>query len=159
MALMANAYANYAPSVFRLAYSLTGDRAAAEDLLHETFVKVFGRPRSIRSEEISAYLHRTTFNLAKSRWRRHQVARRVHALEESSAHLYELPPQEPHQTVWDALLTLPLRQRAAVVLHYYEDLPEREVAARLNCSPSAARSLIHRAIKRLRQDLKGEEEQ
>lgn len=159
MESMADAYTNFAPSVFRLAYSLTGDHAAAEDLLHETFVRVFSRPRSIhRPEEMSAYLHRTAVNLAKSRWRRHQVARRFHALEESSALLHEMPPEEPDLAVWHALLRLPIRQRAAVVFHYYEELTEREVAERLNCSPPAARSLIHRGIKRLRQDLEGEEE-
>lgn len=156
MGAMADAYSNFAPSVFRLAYSLTGEHAAAEDLLQEAFLRVFSRPRSLhRPEEMSAYLHRATVNLAKSRWRRHQIARRFRALEEPLAKMNAMPPPEPDSAIWHALKRLPIRQRAAVVFHYYEDFTERQVAERLNCSPSAARSLIHRGIKKLRQDLEG----
>lgn len=151
---MANAYVAFAPSMYRLAVSLTSDHSAAEDLLQEAFVRVFGRPRQIKSSrELGAYLHRTVINLARRRWRRSKMERvfmmRPEALGESDANGDAL-----HDVVWQLLRELPIRQRAAIVLHYYEDLTEAEVADRLACSPAAARSLMHRGMKKLRHEVK-----
>lgn len=147
---MAGAYAVFAPAMYRLALSLTNDHSAAEDLLQEAFVRVFSRPRHVTgSRELGAYLNRTVINLARRRWRRARMERsflaRAMAPAESDA-----SSDGVHEVVWRLLMQLPIRQRAAIVLRYYEELTEAEVADRLGCSPAAARSLMHRGMKRLR---------
>ncbi len=61
------------------------------------------------------------------------------------------------EDLWQALASLPPRQRAAVVLRYYEDLPEQRVAEILGCSVPAARSLVFRAMETLRTTIGGDE--
>lgn len=151
---MANAYDAFAPSMYRLAVSLTSDHSAAEDLLQEAFVRVFGRPRQIKSSrDLGAYLHRTVINLARRRWRRSKMERMFMTRPESRGES-DTTGDALHEAVWQLLRQLPIRQRAAIVLHYYEDLSEAEVAERLACSPAAARSLMHRGMKKLRQEVK-----
>ena len=55
--------------------------------------------------------------------------------------------------MWDILQVLPDRQRSAIVLRFYEDLPEADIAAALGCRPNTVRTLIHRGLKALRQEL------
>ena len=63
-----------------------------------------------------------------------------------------------HNQVWALCATLPAKQRAAVVLRYYEDLPDAEIAEILACSPATVRSQIHRALASLRTTLATSEE-
>jgi RNA polymerase sigma factor (sigma-70 family) len=58
--------------------------------------------------------------------------------------------------MWQALGRLPGRQRAALVLRYYEDLPERRVAELLNCRPGTVKSLVARGLEGLRNEIRGE---
>lgn len=153
---MERAYTAHAPSVLRLAYTLTRDRSDAEDVLQEAFVRVFRRRRSLREdEELAAYLHRTVVNLVRNEWRRRNRSR--HFEREMTARVPTAhPPHEPgHDAVWDLVVALPVRQRAAVFFHYAEDLSDDQVAMRLGCSPAAARSLLHRAMTTLRDRVKG----
>src|SRR5512133_3440418 len=73
---LANAYVRSAPGGIRLAYLLTGDRAAAEDLVQEAFVRFMGRLRFLRDPDaFEPYLRRTIVNLSKNRFRRRAVER------------------------------------------------------------------------------------
>jgi RNA polymerase sigma-70 factor (sigma-E family) len=146
-------YERHAPSGGRLAYLLTGDRALAEDLVQEAFVRVVGRFRHLRvPDAFEAYLRRTIVNLHTSQLRRRRVEREY--LERERAVARPATPTMPdvgtRDELWQALQELPPRQRAAVVLRFYEDLSERETASLLGCSPSAAKSLIARAMDTLR---------
>lgn len=135
---LAELYSTHASGVMRLAYVLTGDRSAAEDLCHEAFVRVGGRLGTLRNpHRASAYLFRTVINLSRGHGRNLQRERR----------LRRKLPTDPHQTLPDvaqrhqvvsALLRLPHRQRAAIFLRYYEDLSEGQAAEILNCSISGA---------------------
>ena len=152
-------YAAHAPGAFRLALLLTGDRSLAEDLVQDAFVRITGRFRHLRSREaFASYLNRTVVNLSRDRARRSQIERRELERERRAASevTVETPDLASRHEVMSSLLTLPYRQRAAVVLRYYQDLSEQQVADALDISLSAARSLIARGIETLRKDMRGD---
>jgi RNA polymerase sigma-70 factor (sigma-E family) len=151
--LLEDLYVRFAPGGIRLAYLMTGDRAVAEDLVQEAFVRFVGRLHSLRDPgAYEAYLRRTVINLSKNHFRRR-------ALERSELQRQaRQPPRVPaerdvseYETMRRALLGLPVRQRAAIVLRYYEDLPESRIAEVLRCRPATVRSLVSRGLHALRQ--------
>ena len=145
-------YVRHAPDAIRLAYLLTSDGPLAEDLTQEAFIKVAGRFRHLRdANAFDAYLRRTVVNLCMSHHRRRRVERDYLSREVGRAPTALEPPDiGARDELRTALATLPMRQRAAVVLRYYQDLPEQEVAQALGCSVTAARSLVFRAMETLR---------
>jgi RNA polymerase sigma-70 factor (sigma-E family) len=146
-------YRRHAPAAGRLAYLLTGDRTAAEDLVQEAFVRLVGRFRHLRvPDAFEAYLRRTIVNLHTSQLRRRRLER-AHVARERSARpdVASLPDVDAREDLWRALRGLPPRQRAAIVLRFYEDLSERETAEALGCSSNAAKALIARAMTTLRE--------
>lgn len=152
-------YREHAPGALRLALLMTGDRPLAEDLVHDAFVRVAGRLRTIRDPEaFGAYLQRTVANLAKSHFRHQQVVRR-HAEREgrrpADPHP-ELPDVDTRDALWAALDGLSPRQRAAVVLRFYRDLSEREIAEVLGCRPGTVKSLLSRGLAILREAIADE---
>jgi len=145
-------YARFAPTGLRLAYLLTGDRAIAEDLVQEAFIRFVGRLHHLGNPDaFDAYLRRTIVNLSKNHFRRSSVERSY--LERQAR---QSPPsrEEPdvlgYQMMREALLGLPVRQRAAIVLRYYEDRSEAEIADILRCRPATVRSLVSRGLQALR---------
>jgi RNA polymerase sigma-70 factor (sigma-E family) len=150
---MAELYARYVPAAIRLAYLLTGDAHRAEDLAHDAFVRCVGRFAHMRAQTaFDAYLRRAVVNLHTSRIRRRYVERDwlrregpplVHATT-------SMPDVESREDLWRALRSLPARQRAALVLRYYEDLSEQDAAAALGCSVAAIKSLVSRGTQALR---------
>jgi len=150
---MADLYARYVPAAVRLGYLLTGDPQRAEDLAHDAFVRCVGRFAYLRTQtSFEAYLRRAVVNLHTSKirhryvereWLRREGPRQVHATT-------SLPDVEGREDLWRALGTLPPRQRAALVLRYYEDLSEHATAATLRCSVAAVKSLIARGSRALR---------
>lgn len=155
---MEQLYRDHASAAARLAYLLTGDRAAAEDLVQEAFIRVAGRAISVRDPAVfRAYLRRTIINLHTSQQRRRKVERAYLQREAARpAPDDALPDVELQEHLLHRLRALPPRQRAALVLRYYEDLSEGETAEVLGCSRSAARSLTARGLDALRSDMRGE---
>jgi RNA polymerase sigma-70 factor (sigma-E family) len=150
---LAALYEAHAPEAARLAFLLTGDRALAEDLVHEAFVRLFGRFRDLRHPEaFRAYLRTTVVNLTRSHFRRRRVER---AYVERQGRAPELSSPDPggRQEMWDALQTLQPRQRAAIVLRYYEDLSEAQTAEILGCAVGTVKSLVSRGLDRLRAEI------
>jgi RNA polymerase sigma factor (sigma-70 family) len=147
-------YRDHGPACLRLAYLIVGDRARAEDLVHEAFVKLLGRLRTIRDPQaLRAYLNRTVVNLAKNHHRAEGVRRRHLLAHASRAELSTtIPDVGERLEMHEQLLELPHRQRVAVVLRYCEDLPEAEVADLLGVSRKAVRSLVGRALATLRNE-------
>jgi len=149
---LAEVYERSAPAGFRLAYLLTGDRALAEDLVQEAFLRFVGRLHHLREPEaFDAYLRRTVVNLSKDVFRRRAVERSY--LERRTAEFREGqmdPDVAAYESMRAALLSLPQRQRAAIVLRYYEDLHESEIADVLRCRPATVRSLVARGLEALR---------
>jgi RNA polymerase sigma-70 factor (sigma-E family) len=145
-------FIRYAPEGVRLAYLLTGDRAVAEDLVQEAFVRMVSRLQFLREGEGSrAYLRRTIVNLSKNHYRRRAIER-SHLETQSGEPLAESLDTElaTQDLMRAALLALPERQRCAIVLRYYEDLPDVEIANILHCRPGTVRSLISRGLAVLR---------
>jgi RNA polymerase sigma-70 factor (sigma-E family) len=151
-------YVRNAASAMRLAYFLTGDRDLAEDLTQEAFVRVAGRFRHLRDpDDLPAYLRRTIVNLFTSQLRRRRLERawlhRQKALEPTT----DVVDVETRDDLWRAMNALPERQRAALVLRYYEDLSEEEAAQVLRCSVGALNQLVVRARATLRERVQEEQ--
>lgn len=153
-------YLRHGPEALRLAYLLTGDRDLSEDLAQEAFVRVARRLTGIRkSDSFQWYLRRTVVNLANSHLRRRRVERaHVKKLVSSAA---VAGPSNPdvvtRQAVRSAIEQLPARQRTVVVLRYYEDLTDQQIASLLGWPVGSVKSALHRAAATLRQHL-GQEE-
>ena len=149
---LADAYVRSAPGGIRLAYLLTGDRAVAEDLVQEAFVRFVGRLRFLRDlDAFEPYLRRTIVNLSKNHFRRRAVERAY--LEREGPRIEDVstdPDVATYDTLRSALLRLPLRQRAALVLRYFEDLPDSTIAELLGCRQATVRSLVARGLEALR---------
>ena len=148
-------YSCHARSAIRLAYLLTGDRDAAEDICQEAFVRVGGKLGALRDpERASGYLFRTVVNLSRGHGRRLQRERRL-GRELPDVSTAQLPDLAARDELSRALMGLGLRQRAAVFLRFYEDLTEAQAAEVLGCTENALRSLTFRAMEKLRDQLKG----
>jgi RNA polymerase sigma-70 factor (sigma-E family) len=146
-------FRTHAPEATRLAYLLTGERALAEDLVQDAFVKLLGRFRDLRNPDAFWwYLRRTIVNLARSQFRRRKVERawlaRQRALEAAPA-----PDLGERDRMRRALMTLRPEQRAAIVLRYYEDLTEADTAEALGIPIGTVKSTVSRGMDRLREEL------
>ena len=148
--LLEELYERYASEAGRLAYLLTGDRELAEDLVQDAFVRLTGRFVHVRDPGgLHAYLRTTVVNLARSHHRRKAVERR--SAERQREHEHTVPPFDPgdRDVLRQALLSLPLRQRTAIVLRYYEDLDVATTSAVMGCSTGTVKSLVSRGLDRL----------
>lgn len=137
----------------RLAYLLTGDHHQAEDIVSDVFAKVYLQWQRGRVEDVGPYLRRAVANEANSKLRRRYLERR-HAQERSGDDRGVVRVDDhaaDRDQVWQAIQRLPDRQRAAVVLRYYEDLPEREVAETLGISVGTVKSQVSRGLNRMRE--------
>ncbi|MEV2253300.1 SigE family RNA polymerase sigma factor [Streptomyces sp. NPDC050147] len=138
-------------ALLRLAVLLTGgDRHAAEDLLQVALMKAYGRWADIEQPE--AYVRQVLYRQQVNRWRlrRHRAETTVPVLPESGGEAHAESDSELRIALWAALRRLTKRQRAVVVLRYFEDLPEGEVAALLGCPVGTVRSTAHRSLAKLR---------
>jgi RNA polymerase sigma factor (sigma-70 family) len=133
----------------RLGYLLIGDRAVAEELVQDVFLAA--RPRWDRIENPGGYLRRSLVNATRD-WVRHQQVVRRHAPSESEARRAATSEDHPDE-LWDALGRLGERRRQAVVLRFYLDLPDAEIAELIGCRPATVRTLIHRALHDLRREM------
>ena len=135
--------------LLRIAYLLTGDRHAAEDLVQEVLEQMYAKWWRITAAP-EAYARRALVNRSTNRWRRR--GRRPEA--PLAHHDVAAPDHSDHvvirDTVVEALRSLPPGQRAAVVLRYLDDLPVAEVASALNCSEGTVKSNTSRGLDRLR---------
>lgn len=140
--------AEYEP-LLRFAYFLTGERAAAEDLVQETFVRVFRADRRIEEAGFRAYARRVMVNLQRSRFRRVRSEHKALASHREPA----VVDAEPADHVWRAILALPRQQRACVALRFYEGMTEREIADTLGVTIGTIKKQMHRALTSLREAL------
>ena len=149
---LADLYVRHAADATRLAYLLTGDRQLAEDLVQDAFVKLAGRLVHLRDPgAFDAYLRRTVVNLANSHFRRKRVERTYLSRTAAEPTVFEEAPDTGRRDeLWKGLQRLPTRQRTAIVLRVYEDLPEDRVADILGCRPGTVRSLVSRGLAELR---------
>jgi RNA polymerase sigma-70 factor (sigma-E family) len=153
---LAELYVAYAPDGIRLAFLLTGDRSLAEDLVQDAFVRLVGRLRHLREPDAFwTYLRRTIVNLATSHFRHRKVERAYLERQAAAPSTIANDNDELDEAMHSVLLELPQRQRAAIVLRFYEDLTDVQAAAVLGCSPGTVRSLVSRGMTTLREQLEG----
>lgn len=140
------------------AYLLTGDFHEAEDLVQATLVKVYPHWRRLRPDTAEQYVRRALVNTNRSRHRRRRVVQLLlpslpdHCAVENSAGGPGGADGGERDALVRALAALPERQRAVVVLRYWEDLPAEEVAATLRCSVGTVKSQASRALAKLRRN-------
>ena len=155
------------PSLLRTAYLLTGDRHTAEDIVQTALAKLYLSWDRVQSHEsVDGYVRRIIINENNSLWRR-PWKRREHVTdvlpEDASPHGHAAGPRSGHDAdLWALVRTLPTKQRAAVVLRYYEELSEAETAAVLGVSVGTVKSQTSRALAALRtraDDLRPSEEE
>ncbi len=151
-------HAHYVP-LCRLARVIVGDADQAEELVMEAFLRTLASWRRLRDpERAPAYLRRAVVNLSRSAVRLKLVERRALARAHAEG---RVPARADDPADADPLLravaALPPKQRAAVALFYYADLPEAEVAAALGCSAGTVKSQLAKARAALGRALAEEE--
>ncbi len=143
-------YAALWPRLVRTAYAVSGDLGIAEDAVQTAFAKAYRSWRRIsRLEAPEAYLRRMVVNEVLND---HRKARRRHEITSDE------PPERPavlddgrhDDEMWRAISSLPPRQRAVLVLRYYEDLSEQQIAEALGCRPGTVKSQASAALATLR---------
>ena len=146
------------PGLLVFAQVVTGNAADAADAVQDALVAVFPRWRRLsQTGSPDAYARRVIVNRSISWWRR--VGRRERPTDRWEDRADPLGTAgDPTAVVARTLLFgLPVRQRAAVVLRYYEDLPFADIGEILDCPSSTARSLVHRGLATLRAQLEAPE--
>jgi RNA polymerase sigma factor (sigma-70 family) len=125
----------------RLAYLLTGHAAVAEELVQDAFVAT--HRAGDRLHDPYPYVRRAVVNRCRS-WGRRYTVERAHRPPTPD------PAELAADEMWDTLATLTDRQRAAIVLRFYEDMPDDRIAVVLGCRQATVRSAIHRGLQSLR---------
>lgn len=139
-------YAAEFPGMVRLAFLLVGAGGDPEGVAQEAFARVQLRFDSLDSPR--AYTRTVVVNLCRRQRRRAEQERAITSMV-PTAEPGGLDPRE----LLDAIDVLPFRQRAVIVLRYYNDLSETAIAEALGCRPGTVKSLAHRALRQLRKDI------
>src|ERR1700728_484647 len=141
-------------ALLRAAQGITGNRQDAEDLLQATLVKAYQSWDRIDDQAaLDTYVRRVMVNTHISGWRRRRVDEYpTDEIPDSAAAEDATRDSDLHDVVQRAIDRLPRQMRAAVMLRYYDDLTEPEVAAALGVSVGTVKSTVARAVAKLRQD-------
>jgi RNA polymerase sigma-70 factor (sigma-E family) len=141
-------------ALLRAAQAITGNRADAEDLLQATLVKAYQSwDRIDDPAALDAYMRRVMVNTHISGWRRRRVDEYpTDELPDSPTGEDATGDSDLHDVVQRAIDRLPRQMRAAVMLRYYDDMTEPEVAAALGISVGTVKSTVARAVAKLRKD-------
>lgn len=107
-----------------------------------------------RPESFEWYLRRTLVNLARSHFRRQRTEREFLSRQPKREHADQAADPSERDAMWRALQELPPRQRVALVLRFYEDLADSQIAEAMGCPVGTAKSLIHRGLERLRMEVR-----
>ena len=150
------AYEKFADRVFAAAFSICQNRADADDVVQETFIKYLSAagstvPDFTDTEHVKAWLLRVAINRAKdiraSFWRRHRVS--------WEEYMEELPFEEPGDgRLFEAVMSLPARDRMVIHLYYYEGYSVSEIAGILRCRDGTVKSQLSRGRALLKKMLK-----
>jgi RNA polymerase sigma-70 factor, ECF subfamily len=144
-------------ALLRTAYLLAGDWATAEDLLQTALTKTYlAWKRLGEIEAVEPYARRVLVNTATSWWRRRWHGERPTEVLPERAAPDQIEEQLERDALWRHVKALPARQRAVLVLRFYEDLTEAQTAALLDISTGTVKSQTSRALHTLRQRLGAE---
>ncbi|MFI7211052.1 SigE family RNA polymerase sigma factor [Micromonospora maritima] len=144
-------------ALLRTAYLLAGDWATAEDLLQTALTKTYLAWKRLGGiDAIEPYARRVLVNTSTSWWRRRWHGERPTEVLPERAGVDEIEHQLDRDALWRHLQALPARQRAVLVLRFYEDMSEAQTAALLEISPGTVKSQTSRALNTLRRRLGSE---
>jgi RNA polymerase sigma-70 factor (sigma-E family) len=146
-------FAQHYERLCRLGFLLTGDPAQAEDLAQDALVRTWRRWRLVRKpDNPEAYARKVLVNRHRSLLRRTLVEARYRSRDHPDQ-AYRDEHREDVIVLWAATRRLPLRQRTVLVLRYYEDLSEAEIARVLGIPAGTVKTLARRGLARLRRSL------
>lgn len=144
-------------ALLRTAYLLTGNWATAEDLLQTSLTKTYLAWKRLGGiEAVEAYARRVLVNTATSWWRRRWQGEHPTEVLPEQAGPDEIERQVERDALWRHVQSLPVRQRAVLVLRFYEDLSEAQTAELLDISVGTVKSQTARALESLRKRLRAE---
>ena len=146
--------AEHGERLLRVAIALTGSRADGEDLFQAALERLLPRWRTIASDAAASYGRRTLYNLAADGWRRRGAWRRAATLlrgQDAALGKDAVAEVDLRDALVRLLVQLPPRQRAVIVLRYWEQMSEAETAALLGCSAGTVKSAAARGLQRLRE--------
>jgi RNA polymerase sigma-70 factor (sigma-E family) len=146
--------AEHGERLLHIAIALTGSRTDGEDLLQAALERLVPRWRTIEADAAASYLRRTLYNLAADGWRRRGAWRRALPLlrtQDAAPGTDAMTEVDLRDALVRLLVQLPPRQRAVIVLRYWEQLSEAETAALLGCSAGTVKSATSRGLQRLRE--------
>lgn len=144
------------PALLRTAYLLTGNSVAAEELVQDTLVHLYPRWARVEAADVPlAYVRRSLANAFVTQKRRPGSSRElvVDVLPDRADRRDDYARVTDRDEIWGLLRTLPERQRAALVLRYFHDQSDEEIADALDCRLGTVRSLISRGLAALRGDV------
>lgn len=139
------------PSLSRHAYLLTGDHQLAEDLLQSALAGTYRHWRRVRDNNPDAYVRQAMYHQQISWWRRRRVAERLEVEPPDRAAADPAEQTTLRLTMAEALARLTPKQRAVLVLRFYEDLTEAQAADVLGCRIGTVKRHGHDALRRLRE--------
>jgi RNA polymerase sigma-70 factor (sigma-E family) len=145
-------------ALLRSAYLLTGNAPAAEELVQDTLVRLYPKWHLVAAADVPvAYVRRSLANAFVNE-RRRPASREVvlDVLPERTDLRDAATALADRDEVWGLLRTLPGRQRAALVMRYFDDVPDDEIADALGCRAGTVRSLISRGLASLREQSAGQ---
>jgi RNA polymerase sigma-70 factor (sigma-E family) len=141
-------------TLYRYGYLLTGNHYDAEDLVQDALIRLRAHwSRVARKDDPIAYVRTTMTRLHISAWRRRRRELLTSAVPEKGfvdPGLDRVDATDDDERVWAAIVALPPKQRAVLVLRFYESLTDEEIAATLGVSRSTVRSQASRALQKLR---------
>jgi RNA polymerase sigma-70 factor (sigma-E family) len=145
-------FAEHGAGLLRVAYLLCRDRGRAEDLVQDALIKALRQSRRGQwPDQLGPYLRKVVLNEYLG-WRRRRSSREIVGVTGPDRgrpdHTAEV---DDRAVMWQLLGTLTPRARAVLVLRYYEDLPDRDIAQILDCAPPTVRTIAARALTALRE--------
>ncbi len=138
------------PQLLRFGHALTGSPHAGADLVQDALERtMLAWSRIDSKDDPEGYVRRIMVNRNVSIWRRYRRERLMDEVPER-----QLPDRTRDDSLWAAIKQLPTKQRAIIVLRYYEDLTEAQIAATMGCSAGTVKSQASRAMAKLRELVK-----
>jgi RNA polymerase sigma-70 factor (sigma-E family) len=153
---LVSAFQAHFAGLCRLAHLIVGDSALAEDIVQEAFLRTFAGWRRVRDpDRVHVYLRRAVINVSRSKLRRRGHERRANALVYGNTRAEGRPEadRESADVVVEAVRLLPERQKAAVLLRYYLDLRESDIADTLGTKVGTVKSQLAKARRNLEKSL------
>jgi RNA polymerase sigma-70 factor (sigma-E family) len=145
------AYVAHWAALVRLCGLLTGDDTTAEDIVQDVFIRARDRIGDLPEQDVYRYLRRGTINAWRNVLRHQRVERAAGTQVEDVRGPDPAIDVTEHDAMWRRIVMLPPKQRAVIVLRFYEDLPDREIAHLLGCTQVTVRSQVKRGLAKLRE--------